>query len=466
MTVDMTAPDDVDWIARARDDPPEESKADWTEEEGPRGGTRWVSSEGDVRYRRPAGAGDPDEEIGEGATRASDLEEGDRVVIDGEEAEVSTLKDMGGGFYVSGRTDSDEVVTARVGPDEAFDDADGPEAPSVEEGGDDPIADATEDELIDAMLEAASGNPADEGAIAVAVDHADGREGLVDAIGDMDPGLRGEIEAELEGGSDGGLVDEVVPEAPDDTIRAWEEQHGDEIASGAAAHGMQPDEYREELADEYGRVMDNAQAAIRAPPGVIPDILDSGRFKNQHETGTSGGWLDSDGRREFEEGYMGVPDDRDDSEMPVYGFASAEGAETSDEPDDLAGYGSASIRLSDEAKESATVTFGDSYSANGGMGGGDDLSHAATPANDPGEESLDVGNIPIGHDADTQLELLRGADDPTDLEMYNEMQFHGGVGADEIEEVKFDATADFMDPPSDEILGRLDDAGIDYEVET
>ena len=37
------------------------AKAEWSEEEGPRGGTRWVSSAGEVRYREPAGAGDGDD---------------------------------------------------------------------------------------------------------------------------------------------------------------------------------------------------------------------------------------------------------------------------------------------------------------------------------------------------------------------------------------------------------------------
>ena len=119
MTVRLDSEEDLTWMDDDDDDdaPGAERKADWSEEEGPRGGTRWVSSEGEVRYREPADAG---HEAGEGEIAASDLAEGDSVVIDGEEAEVSTLKDMGGGFYVAGRTDGGDVATARVGPNHDF----------------------------------------------------------------------------------------------------------------------------------------------------------------------------------------------------------------------------------------------------------------------------------------------------------------------------------------------------------
>jgi hypothetical protein len=263
-------------------------------------------------------------------------------------------------------------------------------------------------------------------------------------------------------------VSESVPEPPGDVIEQWEEQHSDALEQEAAAHDMDTEEYKAAVSEEYARVMENAQPAVRAPSGLLETILDDGRIKNQHETGSSGGWLDPDMRRDFEQDFMGVSEDTPDEEMPIYGFASSEDAAPSEEPDDLDGYGDASIRLDDSAKESASVTFGDSLSANGGMGGRDEdspTSFAATPANNPGAESVEPGLIPAGHDEDTQLEMLENADDPTDLSMYNEMQFHGGIDADQIEEVKFDANADFRDPPDQELLDRLDEAGISYEVE-
>lgn len=109
-------------------------KADWSREEGPNGGTRWVNADGDVRYREPA---DVDKEPESEAGRlAKDLEEGDRIVIDDEEgivAEVENVKGMGGGQFVAMRDDQDEVHTERVGPNHEFEvEADDPGGDSDE----------------------------------------------------------------------------------------------------------------------------------------------------------------------------------------------------------------------------------------------------------------------------------------------------------------------------------------------
>jgi len=96
-------------------------KADWAEESGPEGATRWRNTEtGEVRYREPAGS---DHEAPEGFVDASNVEEGDELVIDGADVEVTRVSDMGGGFFVAGEADDGSIETARVGPNHDFEEA-------------------------------------------------------------------------------------------------------------------------------------------------------------------------------------------------------------------------------------------------------------------------------------------------------------------------------------------------------
>lgn len=79
----------------------------------------------------------------DGSTMADSVSEGDKIVIDDTEAEVGTVSDMGGGYYIAARDDEDEVHTARVGPDHEFEiPAEG--GAGVDDGPDyDPEAEAT-----------------------------------------------------------------------------------------------------------------------------------------------------------------------------------------------------------------------------------------------------------------------------------------------------------------------------------
>lgn len=63
-----------------------------------------------------------------GSIAAADIEQGDTVVVDGVETEITTVKDMGGGFYIAGDGEGGEIQTARVGPSEEFE--------TVSDGGD------------------------------------------------------------------------------------------------------------------------------------------------------------------------------------------------------------------------------------------------------------------------------------------------------------------------------------------
>lgn len=146
-------------------------KADWSREEGPNGGTRWVNADGDVRYREPADVDKvPESETG---ALAKDLEEGDRIVLDGEEGvvgEVENLKGMGGGMFVAMRDDQDEVHTERVGPNHEF-----------ELEGEDP-GDGTDDAVLPDGVEA-DGVPAEAlGPLATAFDDLGGTDTGIERV--------------------------------------------------------------------------------------------------------------------------------------------------------------------------------------------------------------------------------------------------------------------------------------------
>ena len=69
-----------------------------------------------------------------GSINSGDVEVGDKIVIDGVEAEVDRVSDMGGGWYIAGRDANGDVQTARVGPTTDFDTW-GDEGPSAGELG-------------------------------------------------------------------------------------------------------------------------------------------------------------------------------------------------------------------------------------------------------------------------------------------------------------------------------------------
>lgn len=84
-------------------------KADWSEETGPRGATRWVSEDGRVRYRPPPGFSEdtteeqePTDELNDPVTvDRSDVEQGDYIGIDGEkEGYIDAVERSGDDVFV------------------------------------------------------------------------------------------------------------------------------------------------------------------------------------------------------------------------------------------------------------------------------------------------------------------------------------------------------------------------------
>lgn len=108
-------------------------------------------------------------------------------------------------------------------------------------------------------------------------------------------------------------------------------------------------EIMSKLHDDLGQPL-----AIRTSGNRINDILESGQFKTQFETGTSGGVFNLDAREQAEFLGLGAPRDLDASERPVYAYVRTN--------EHNAGvYGRTEWILRDDVKNRSTITLGDSF---------------------------------------------------------------------------------------------------------
>jgi hypothetical protein len=213
-------------------------------------------------------------------------------------------------------------------------------------------------------------------------------------------------------------------DAVDHSDRVWA---GEEISY--MGYGIYEDEfdhedyqdegYRQRVSEEFAEIMRDGAPALSTPAGeVLDDILESGRFKNQFETGTSGGALSPDGRMAQEEMFFGYASDTPAEERPIYGWV--------DHPDSqnnqrlFAQYGILTWRLKDEVKGRATVTSVDS------------LSRPVVPGpwRNPGWRAT----LPAGYH-DGGLLSYATSDPLHDTGLFDdvlEAQYHGGLSLDDV----------------------------------
>jgi hypothetical protein len=182
----------------------------------------------------------------------------------------------------------------------------------------------------------------------------------------------------------------------------------------------------------------NAPVSIRVPEDVLPQILEDGRFKNQHETGTSRGMLDSEYRKVAERNAFGI-NQKKPTDFPIYGYIST-GVNGHRPP--VQHYGDVRVVLNDDVKNRTTITAQDSLSPFSNLRG------APSPLLDPKAVSLNS-------DVDTYASYGR----PPDYN-YVEAQIHGGITVKDIKHVYF------PDTPSnrDSLVPALTEAGIPHTL--
>ena len=177
--------------------------------------------------------------------------------------------------------------------------------------------------------------------------------------------------------------------------------------------------------------IDKSEIQINIKPhAFLEGVLESGEFRNQHSTHTSGGVLDSDFRLQAEQTAFGGGLSKPE-ELPIYGWIP-----TSIAPYGGDMYGEISVVLRSEVKNRATVTVGDS------LGNFFDSKVAPSPSLNLGPECLDENINSLG-----KFSAVRVG--------YIEAQIFGPVTLADIEYVDLTRAIRMYRGYDDDMLNRL-----------
>lgn len=247
------------------------------------------------------------------------------------------------------------------------------------------------------------------------------------------PGERG-------GSAPQGTRSTAVPRPTAEHIKTVETKLDGAIQRLATLYKTTPAEVEATVAEMVAQLIDPAKpVSIRISSSVIDKILDTGRFKTQFETMTSGGALNTDLRAKAESLGFGLAEDIAPEDRPVYGYIANNQFDRW-----LSDYGDLVIELKPSTRKRTTFMMGDSLTPmRDGQG-------VPAPLDTPGKSAWD-GNI-------TSLyEVAHGHEEwmMTGME-YVEAQIHGGVRVSDIQAVR-----DRQGNLTATQIGRLRDLGID-----
>lgn len=184
-------------------------------------------------------------------------------------------------------------------------------------------------------------------------------------------------------------------------------------------------------------LVQNGKPTISIRPGVLDSILLDGRFKNQFETGTSGGALSPDTRKTVENAIFDYEPNVSVSRRPIYGYMTNH-SDISYKAGDIrdsfsttnpyvSHYGEIKVILKDSVKNRTTFTVGDSL-----------------------DNSIFAHNL----GAVTKEQLIMSGYSFQRNPGYIEAQIHNGVTTDDIEEIVCDKNSVAI------IRNKLDKAGL------
>jgi hypothetical protein len=247
--------------------------------------------------------------------------------------------------------------------------------------------------------------------------------------------------------------------------KEWESRANEE----AYKAGVDVARVREALQDEVAQAVQDAEVRINIGAEDMMTVLADGRFKNQFETGDSGGVYSPRAREEAETDLFGLEQATPAEDRPIYGYLESPSARTMTDGADM--YGDIQVVLKDSVMERTTFTVGDSLTlaSEGLFGvplGAIDRYHLAVPA----RTATKYFNYP-----DKLHTVLAPG--------YHEAQIHGGVQLSDIKEVRirsYRSEADLlwsrdigaeqahvmwegMQEDHGRLKRRLDAAGIPYE---
>lgn len=211
-----------------------------------------------------------------------------------------------------------------------------------------------------------------------------------------------------------------VPQPSQSVIDTVEAKLDTAIARLASRYKTTPAEVEATVAKAAAELTDPSKpVSLRASSGSLDAILDSGRFKSQFETGTSGAVLNKELRAEAEEKGMGIARNVAAAERPIYGYIANPQFDRY-----LKDYGDLIVEFKSEIRERTTVMMGDSLTPmNAGQG-------VPAPLNSLRKSAWD-GNI-------TSLyETAKGEEEwaMTGME-YVEVQIHGQAKVSDIARIR------------------------------
>lgn len=205
---------------------------------------------------------------------------------------------------------------------------------------------------------------------------------------------------------------------------------------------------------------------VAVTPDVLVKILKDRRILSQFESGTSGGLFSPETRRSFEYYNMGIPETLEDKLRPIYGFQLSEdqlGLPVTSSPA-AQQYGNIVIKLKKDVRGRTTMTGGDSL----------DNELVAIPVDGEVSESRVLsatGQSFIWDATEIAEEALMeevfgdlnfGSGETTPPFRYNEVQVHGGVTLDMIEEVIYPSGGYYEDKIREAIIEALEEARIKH----
>lgn len=232
-----------------------------------------------------------------------------------------------------------------------------------------------------------------------------------------------------------------------------------EAKSGLDFLGVTPETFNR----SWQETIDGGDLTVNVTPGVLDEVIRTGRFKSQFEAGTSHGTYDPSARRLLERQLFGLDEDLDPVDRPIYGSVTNAFSEYNYSDH----YGSVRVVLKDSVRDRTTVTFGDSLH----MGTERVVASPARSVDavhgvqwnqymysqagyDP-----DVGAVRVWRssmDTDQITTLIYQEWDDVNREMgYVEAQIHGGLKVDDIDEVILTKL-----PPAQATLEELTRLGI------
>ena len=160
-------------------------------------------------------------------------------------------------------------------------------------------------------------------------------------------------------------LDALVGEEPDEPTHKHQASYRVQFAY---EHGMEQAEYEKACQDHIEKLMAGAIVWYRCGVAGLEGLLRDGRFKSQHETHSSDGFLNEEIRKNFEEHFFGCDETMRNEDRPIFGYLSDEDDADGkgyafgpgcayDGPDH---YGRIAVRFKDEVRERTTMTFRDS----------------------------------------------------------------------------------------------------------